>query len=123
MNALLTAVKLKSTFGAGAFGVESRGENAATAGTSSVEHRTDHARGARADLFLACRAGMVLLLLLALFRLAGILIPVLLVFSIQTDLRGAHTLRCWPEPWFPLLVCAPALARASPPWKDLMHLQ
>jgi hypothetical protein len=44
---------------------------------------------------------MVLLLFFALLRLIGTLIAVLFVFSVQTDLQGAFTLRRRPGPEFP----------------------
>jgi len=85
IDALFAAVKLKTAAGAGAIGVESGGEDIPAAGTSCPKDRAHHSGRARAYLLLARRAGL-LLLPLTLFRLAGVLITVLPVFSIQTNL-------------------------------------
>jgi hypothetical protein len=60
-----------------------------------VKDRPYHTWRARPNLFLARRARMVLLLFLALFRLAGILITVLFVF--QPDLPGIRNTQFSPE--------------------------
>jgi len=83
--ALLAAVQLKTAAGTGAIGVESGGQDITATRTARPKDCANHPRRARAYLFLARGAGL-LLLPLTFFRLARVLVTVLPVFSIQIDL-------------------------------------
>ena len=101
VDALFAAMQLKTALGARAIGIKAGGQDAAAARTSGMKHRANHPGCTWTNLFLARGTRTILLLLFALFRFAGILITVLFVFSIQTDLQGAFTLRCGLGPDFP----------------------
>jgi hypothetical protein len=83
--ALLAAVQLETAARTGAIGVESGGQDITATRTARPKDCADHPRRARAYLLLA-RGARLLLLSLAFFRLARVLVTVLPVFSIQIDL-------------------------------------
>jgi hypothetical protein len=94
IHAHFAAVDFVAALGAQAFGVKAVRQNIAAAAATRVQNSADHARSAGADLFLARGTGVLLflgpLLAIAFFGLAGILVAVLPVFSIQTNLSGIH---------------------------------
>ena len=93
IHALFAAVNLVAATRAGAIRIETRRQNVAATSAPRVENRANHAGSAGADLLLAWGAGMLLFLgrPLSLFGLAGILVTMLTIFSIQTNLFGIHS--------------------------------
>lgn len=92
VHAHFAAVDFIGAAWARAMGIEPMRQNIAASSAARVKDGADHARSAWADLFLARRAGMLLFLgpLFAFFGLAGILVAVLPIFSVQTNLSGIH---------------------------------
>ena len=97
-TALFAAVQFRVALGAGATGVEARGEDSSTIGAPRTGYRADHARRARAEMIvLSARTALRRLAFGAgLLFLVAIAIAAMAVLTIHRYLRALALRQCEP---------------------------